>query len=64
MLEMHFTNRISLKKQDLESTMYTEYNDQFQVFAAIALLLLIVDFIIMERKNRRLANIRLFKFRV
>jgi Ca-activated chloride channel homolog len=53
-----------MKKQDLESTMYTEYNDQFQVFAAIALFLLIVDFIIMERKNRRLANIRLFKFKV
>ena len=53
-----------MKKQDLESTMYTEYNDQFQIFAAIALFLLIVDFIIMERKNRRLANIRLFKFRV
>jgi Ca-activated chloride channel family protein len=53
-----------MKKQDLESTMYTEYNDQFQVFAAIALFILIVDFIIMERKNRRLANIRLFKFKV
>jgi Ca-activated chloride channel family protein len=53
-----------MKKQDLESTMYTEYNDQFQIFAAIALFLLIVDFIIMDRKNRRLANIRLFKFKV
>jgi Ca-activated chloride channel homolog len=53
-----------MKKQDLESTMYTEYNDQFQIFAAIALFLLIADFIIMERKNRRLANIRLFKFKV
>jgi Ca-activated chloride channel family protein len=53
-----------MKKQDLESTMYTEYNDQFQIFAAIALFLLMVDFILMERKNRRLANIRLFKFKV
>jgi len=53
-----------MKKQDLESTMYTEYNDQFQIFAAIALFLLIADFMIMERKNRRLANIRLFKFKV
>lgn len=53
-----------MKKQDLESTMYTEYNDQFQIFAAIALILLITDFIIMERKNRRLKNIRLFKFKV
>jgi len=53
-----------MKKQELESTMYTEYNDQFQIFAAIALLLLMIDFIIMERKNRRLAEIRLFKFKV
>jgi len=63
-LDEIYTQIKKMKKQDLESTMYTEYNDQFQVFAAIALLLLIVDFIIMERKNRRLANIRLFKFRV
>jgi Ca-activated chloride channel family protein len=53
-----------MKKQDLESTMYTEYNDQFQIFAALALFMLLVDFMIMERKNRRLANIRLFKFKV
>lgn len=53
-----------MNKQELESTMYTEYNDQFQVFAAIALFLLVGDFIVMERKNRRLANIRLFKFKV
>ena len=53
-----------MKKQDLESTMFTEYNDQFQIFAALTLLMLLGDFIIMERKNRRLANIRLFKFKV
>jgi Ca-activated chloride channel family protein len=53
-----------MKTQELQSTMYTEYNDQFQIFAAIGLFLLLFDFIIMERKNRRLANIRLFKFRI
>ena len=53
-----------MKKQELESTVYTEYNDQFQIFAAIAFVLLILEFIIMERKNRKLANIRLFKFKV
>jgi Ca-activated chloride channel family protein len=53
-----------MKKQDLESTMYTEYNDQFQIFTAIALFFLVLDFLIMERRNRRLANIRLFKFKV
>jgi Ca-activated chloride channel family protein len=63
-LDEIFSGIKKMKKQDLESTMYTEYNDQFQIFAAIALFLLLVDFIIMERKNRRLANIRLFKFKV
>jgi Ca-activated chloride channel family protein len=59
-----FSQIKKMKKQELESTMYTEYNDQFRIFAAIALLLLLTDFIIMERKNRRFANIRLFKFRI
>jgi Ca-activated chloride channel homolog len=53
-----------MKKQELESTMYTEYNDQFQIFTALAIFLLVFDFIIMERKNRKLVNIRLFKFKV
>lgn len=53
-----------MKSQEMESTMYTEYNDQFQIFAVIALFFLIADFIIMERKNRKLANIKLFKFKI
>lgn len=63
-LDEIFRDIKKMKKEDLSSTMYTEYNDQFQIFAAIALFLLAVDFIIMERKNRRLVNIRLFKFKV
>jgi len=53
-----------MKTQEMESTMYTEYNDQFQIFAAIALIFLLLDFIVMERKNRKLVNIKLFKFRI
>jgi Ca-activated chloride channel family protein len=63
-LDEIFAQIKKMKKQDLESTMFTEYNDQFQIFAAIALFLIAIDFIIMERKNRRLVNIRLFKFKV
>lgn len=63
-LDEIFNDIRKMKTQELESTVYTEYNDQFQLFAAIALLLLLVDFIIMERRNRRMANIRLFKFRI
>ncbi len=53
-----------MKKEELESTMYTEYNDQFQIFGAVVLFLLLLDFLIMDRKNRRLAQIRLFKFKI
>jgi Ca-activated chloride channel homolog len=63
-LDQIFGDVKKMKKQELESTQYTEYNDQFQIFTAIAIFMLIVEFIIMERKNRRLANIRLFKFKV
>src|SRR4030042_3112851 len=37
-----------MKKEELESTMYTEYNDQFRVFAILALILLFADFMIMD----------------
>ncbi len=63
-LDEIFSEIRKMKKQELESTVYTEYNDQFQIFAAITLLLLILDFLVMDRKNRRLANIRLFNFKI
>jgi Ca-activated chloride channel homolog len=53
-----------MKKQELEGKMFTEYNDQFQLFAGAALFLLLIDFMIMERKNRRFSNLRIFKFRI
>jgi Ca-activated chloride channel family protein len=63
-LDEIFSEIKKMKKQELESTMYTEYNDQFQIFAAISLFILLVDYLVMDRKNRKLATIRLFKFRV
>lgn len=63
-LDEIFNNIKKMKKDELESTMYTEYNDQYQIFAAIALFLIILEFIIMERKNRKLQDVRLFKFRI
>ena len=53
-----------MKTQEMESTMYTEYNDQFQIFAVAAIFLLVVEFLIKDRKNRKLANIKLFKFKL
>jgi Ca-activated chloride channel family protein len=63
-LDEIFNDIRKMKKEDLESTMYTEYNDQFQIFTAIALFFLVLDFLIMDRKNRSLRNVKLFKIRI
>jgi Ca-activated chloride channel homolog len=63
-LDEIFSSIRKMKKEELSSTMYTEYNDQFQIFTVVCLFFLLFDFITMDRKNRKLANIRLFKFKV
>ncbi|TFG88962.1 MAG: VWA domain-containing protein [Candidatus Atribacteria bacterium] len=63
-LDEIFSDIRKMKKDEHESTMYTEDNDQFQIFAAIALFFLILEIIIMERKNRKLQNVKLFKFKI
>ena len=45
---------------ELESTVYADYNEQYQSFVLIALLLLVIDFFIMMRKNHRLSRMDLF----
>lgn len=50
-----------MEKTELESRVYSDYNDQFFYFIAFALALLIIDFMILERKNKLLKNIKLFK---
>jgi len=49
-----------LEKEEIESLVYSEYDDQFQYFYAAGLLLLLLEFIILERKNRYLMKVRLF----
>ena len=50
-----------LAKADVESQVYTEFDEQFQVLALLALILLVIDLIILERKNPLLKNVKLFK---
>ncbi len=49
-----------LDKTELESLVYSDYEDQFQYFFAIAMILILLEFFILERKNRYLKNIKLF----
>ena len=48
---------------EIESTVYADYNEQYQSFVLIALLLLIIDFFLMMRQNHRLSRMDLFKER-
>lgn len=50
-----------MQKTELESKVYSEYNDQFIYFIIAALALLVTEFFILERKNKLLKNVKLFK---
>ncbi|MDR2824048.1 MAG: VWA domain-containing protein [Prevotellaceae bacterium] len=47
-------------KGTIETTTDTDFNEQFQSFALIALLLLIIDVAVFSRKNKTLSKIRIF----
>ena len=50
-----------MAKADVETQVYTEFNEQFQAVAWIILLLLLAEMLILERKNPLFRNIHLFK---
>jgi len=50
-----------LAKNDISAENFASYNEQFQSFALVALLLLIIDVFIFNRKNKFLKNIIIFK---
>ena len=49
-----------MKKSEIESKVYSEYDEQFQIPAWIALFLLIVEVLVLDRKNRVFRKIKLF----
>jgi Ca-activated chloride channel family protein len=50
-----------LAKKETSSTIYSDYDEQFQAVAIIVLLLLILEVCILEIKNPMLKNVSLFK---
>ena len=50
-----------MAKKDVESQVFTDFDEQFQVLAWLILILLVVEMLILERKNPLFKNIRLFK---
>ena len=49
-----------LAKADVETTVFTEFDEQFMVVAWIALIVLLLEMLVLERKNPLFKNIRLF----
>ena len=49
-----------MNKSEMDSKVYSEYDEQFQIFAWIALFFLLVDFFTMDRKNRIFKKVKLF----
>lgn len=50
-----------LQKGELSSVVYSEYDEQFQAFGILVLLLLIIEVCVLESRNPLLKNVKLFK---
>ena len=49
-----------MEKTEMESQIYADYDEKFQYFIGLGLFLLLLEFVILERKNKYLKNIKLF----
>lgn len=49
-----------MQKTEIKEKIYSEYDEQFQYMFAVALFLLLLEFIILERKNKWLIKLNLF----
>lgn len=52
---------IKLQKGETSSVIYSEYDEQFQAFGIIVLVILVAECCILERRNPLLKNVKLFK---
>lgn len=52
---------LRLQKGETDNVVYSEYNEQFQAFALLALILLIIEACTLEAQNSLLRKVRLFR---
>lgn len=50
-----------VQKGELENAVYSEYDEQYQTFALLALILIMIEALVLEVKNPMFKNIKLFK---
>ncbi len=51
----------TMNKTELESSVYSDYDEQYQMVVWILLVLILVDMLILDRRNSMLAKVKLFK---
>ncbi len=59
-LDRIFKEINGMQKTEFEAKIFADYEERFRYFLFIALLLLVFDFLILERRNRWLSKIKLF----
>jgi len=60
-LEDLFDEINKMQKTEMEARTFSEYEEQYQYFLAAGLILLLLEFLLLERKNKYLKKIKLFK---
>lgn len=50
----------ALAKTELSSTVFSSYNEQFQSFAILSLIILLMDFFLLDRVNKRFSRLKIF----
>jgi Ca-activated chloride channel family protein len=50
-----------IQRKTLDTKNFKDYEDRFQIFLALALVLLIIDFLITNRRSERLGRVKLFE---
>ncbi|MBX2840846.1 MAG: VWA domain-containing protein [Flammeovirgaceae bacterium] len=63
-LNILFDKINELEKKEFESKLYSDYEDGFPIFISLALFFLLVEFLILPRKNKWMSKINIFKYKV
>lgn len=50
-----------LQKKEIDGIAYSEYDEKYQIFAGVMLILLVLEVCVFDKKNRIFRNVRLFK---
>jgi Ca-activated chloride channel family protein len=59
-LQKLYSELKNLEKGEIETKVYSEYDDQYSYLIALALLLIVLDIFIFHKRNKWLSNVKLF----